>query len=269
MGSEMCIRDRRLGAQIFRLRNQFAQMQIPEAQSTGVAPKNPAPGFLHMQWSSWGASGLAGVWAEENTRDSIFAAMRRKETFATSGPRLKLRLFAGYNLGADLLNDAQLVKKAYARGVSMGADLKAKGGRAPDMLVWATRDPGSAPLQRLQIIKGWIDADGKTHEQVYDVACAGGATPDPQTKRCPDNNAQVDVTDCSYSADSGADELKAHWRDPDYAAGENAFYYARGLENPTCRWSTWDAMRAGSPLNPSLPATIQERVWSSPIWLEH
>ena len=258
----------RLGVQLMRVRNWVAQMRQPEAQRTGVPSKNPAPGYLHMQWSSWGASGLAGVWAEENTRDSIFDAMRRKETFATSGPRMRVRLFAGYGLGEELLDDAQLVKKAYAGGVPMGADLKARA-QAADMLVWATRDPGSAPLQRLQIIKGWLDANGKTHEKVFDVACAGGVQPDATTHRCPDNNAQVDISDCSYSADSGADELKAHWQDPEYKAGENAFYYARGLENPTCRWSTWDAIRAGSPPNPSLAATIQERVWSSPIWLEN
>ena len=151
----------------------------------------------------------------------------------------------------------------------MGADLKARASGTPDMLVWALRDPGSAPLQRLQIVKGWVDANGQSHEQVFDVACAGGVSPDPETNRCPDNNAQVDVSDCSYSADNGADELKAHWRDPQHKVGQNAFYYARGLENPTCRWSTWDAIRAGTPPNPALAATIQERVWSSPIWLEH
>lgn len=259
----------RLGVQIMRVQNWYRQLGQDEAVSTGLPPKNPAPGFLQMQWSSWGASGLAGVWAEENTRDSIFDAMRRKETFATSGPRLKVRLFAGYDMGADLLQDAALVKKAYARGVPMGGDLQAKGTASPDFLLWATRDPGSAPLQRLQVVKGWIDANGKTHERVYDAACAGGAAVDGATQRCPDNKAQVDLADCSYSADTGADELKAHWQDPDYKAGEDAFYYVRALENPTCRWSTWDALRAGSPLNPSLAATIQERVWSSPIWLEN
>ncbi len=259
----------RLGAQIFRTQNWWRQAMTPEAARTGNPPKNPAPGFLHMQWSSWGASGLAGVWAEENTRSSIFDAMRRKETFGTSGPRLRVRMFAGYGLGKNLLDDAQLVKKAYARGVPMGADLKARKGRNVDFLLWATRDPGSAPLQRLQIVKAWVDADGKSHEAVFDVACAGGAAIDPDTHRCPDNKAQVDLDTCAYSADTGADELKAHWRDPDYKAGEDAIYYARGLENPTCRWSTWDAIRAGTPLNPSLHATLQERVWSSPIWLEH
>lgn len=259
----------RLGVQVMRVRNWWRQMRMPVANRTGVPSKNPAPGYLQMQWSSWGASGLAGVWAEENTRDSIFDAMRRKETFATTGPRLKVRLFAGYGLDAALLDDAQLVKKAYARGVPMGGDVKIRGDGSPDFLLWAVRDPGSAPLQRLQVIKGWLDSDGKTHETVYDVACAGGAQVDAQTQRCPDNNAKVDLSDCSYSADSGADELKTHWQDPDFNADEAAFYYVRALENPTCRWSTWDALRAGSPRNPSLAATIQERVWSSPIWLEN
>ena len=164
-------------------------MQVPEAQRTGVPGRNPAPGYLQMQWSSWGAAGLAGVWAEENTRDSIFDAMRRKETFGTSGPRLKVRLFAGYGLNEALLDDAQLVKKAYAQGVPMGGDVKARKGAVPDILVWATRDPGSAPLQRLQIVKGWLDSDGKTQEKVYDVACAGGVAPDAMTHRCPENGA--------------------------------------------------------------------------------
>ncbi len=259
----------RLAAQIFGLRNWWTQINTPEAQRTGVPSKNPSPGYLHMQWSSWGASGLAGVWAEENTRTSIFDAMRRKETFGTSGPRLKVRLFGGYGLSEKLLDDPQMVRKAYARGVPMGGDLKARLGRAPEFLLWGTQDPGSAPLQRLQMVKGWMDANGKTHEKVYDTACAGGAAVDPETHRCPDNGAKVDISSCAYSADSGDGQLKAHWRDPDYKPGENAFYYVRVLENPTCRWSTWDAIRAGSKPNPALAATIQERAWSSPIWLEH
>ena len=207
--------------------------------------------------------------AEENTRKSIFAAMRRKETFATSGPRLRVRFFAGYGLNEAMLSDPQLVQKSYDRGVPMGSDLVIQKNDAPSFLAWATRDPLSAPLQRLQIIKGWVDADGNSHEAIYDIACAGGAPVNAETNRCPDNNAQVDIATCDYSADTGADELKAHWRDPQFDASENAFYYIRGIENPTCRWSTWDAIRAGSPVNPSLATSIQERVWSSPIWLEH
>lgn len=258
----------RLGAQIFRLSNMWRQANTDVGARTGAPSENPAINHLQMQWSSWGASGLAGVWAEENTRPSIFAAMRRKETFATSGPRMRVRFFGGHYLYRDMLHDPDLVALAYEKGVPMGADLLAKG-TAPTFLAWVMRDSRSAPLQRLQIVKGWIDKQGDTHEMVYDIACAGGAKPNKETRRCPDNNANVDLSDCSISADTGADELKAYWRDPDYERGQDAFYYVRGIENPTCRWSTWDALRAGTHPNPSLAKTIQERVWSSPIWLEH
>jgi hypothetical protein len=118
----------------------------------------------------------------------------------------------------------------------------------------------------LQIIKGW-EQGGETYEQVYDVACSDGLTPDPETHRCPDTGAKVNVTDCSITAEVGASELKTVWQDPDYDAGNRAFYYVRALENPTCRWSTWDAIRAGVEPRPDLHKTLQERVWSSPIWV--
>ena len=259
----------RLGIQIFRLNNLWSQWRTQVVARTGNPPANPTLGFLHLQWSTWSASGLAGVWAEDNTRADIFAAMRRKETFGTSGPRLRVRFFGGYDLDEAMLGDTDMVARAYARGVAMGGDILGKDDKAPRFLAWVMRDPASAPLQRLQIVKGWIDAGGKTHERVYDIACAGGAKPDAKTMRCPDNGAGVDLSDCSISADSGADELKAFWRDPDAKPAQNAFYYIRALENPTCRWSTWDALRAGTHPNPSLAPTIQERVWSSPIWIEH
>ena len=138
---------------------------------------------------------------------------------------------------------------------------------SPDFFVWASRDPIDAPLQRLQMVKGWIDADGKTHEKVVDIACADGLTVDPATGRCPDNGASVDLDSCSFSADAGADELKTVWRDPDYDAARSAFYYVRVLMNPTCRWSSYDAIRLGREPDPRVPATIQERAWTSPVWL--
>ncbi len=266
-GSEPLSWKERLLVVLAGIRSKIVNWDLPEAMSPGDPGENPAPGYRHMQWSSWGASGLAGVWAEENTRESIFSAMRRKETFGTSGPRLRVRFFAGSGYADDILSDGNMIAKAYRAGVPMGGELKA-GATSPDFIVWVTRDPKSAPLQRVQVIKGWIEADGTTKEQVYDVACAGNQPVDPATQRCPDNNAQVDLSDCSYSADTGADELKAVWRDPNYRADQDAFYYVRGIENPTCRWSTWDAVRAGTPPNPSLDAIIQERVWSSPIWIE-
>jgi len=217
-------------------------------------------------FSKWSASGLAGVWAESNTRESIYAALRRKETFATSGPRMRVRFFASFEYDEDLIANPDFVSTAYRRGVPMGSDLFTQG-QAPVFVAWAMRDPLSAPLQRLQIIKGWVDGAGKTHENVIDVACSDGASPDPGTNHCPDNGARVNLDDCSVSSDSGAAELKTMWRDPNYDPSQRAFYYLRVLENPTCRWSTWDALRAGVEPNPKLPTTLQERAWSSPIWL--
>ena len=217
-------------------------------------------------YETWGASGLTGVWAEENTRNAIYSAFRRKETFATSGPRMKVRLFAGYDLADNTLNDSTAVAAAYANGVSMGSELLTNGQQAPTLLAQASQDPNSAPLQRLQIIKGWT-IDGQHNEQVYDVACADGGSVDPITHRCPDNGAQVDLTTCGISRNLGAAELNATWQDPDFNPQHRAFYYVRALENPTCRWSTWDAIKAGSPPRSDLQATIQERAWSSAIWL--
>lgn len=265
--------DTHVAAGSFDEKNYWGKVGLLDAtpQLRGSVPADPpradgktyVPGYFHF----WSASGLAGVWAEENTRDSIFAAFRRKETFATSGPRMKVRFFAGYGYPDDLAARPDGVEVAYAQGVPMGADLPAaEDGAAPKFLVMAMRDPDEAPLQRLQVIKGWVD-DGGKHEQVYDVACADGGTVDPATHRCPDNGARVDLGDCSISADLGDDELRTVWSDPDFKAGESAFYYVRALQNPTCRWSTWDAVRAGVAPRPDDPTTIQERVWSSPIWV--
>jgi len=206
--------------------------------------------------TQYGASGLAGVWAEENTRESIFNGMRSKETFGTSGPRIQVRMFAG-DYSQDILTAPDMLEQAYAGGTAMGGEVS---GENPTFLAWATRDPNSAPLQRLQIIKVW---DGG--EAVYDVACSGGATPDPATNRCPDNGAEVNLSDCSIRGE-GAAELKTLWQDPSFTESEKASYYVRVLENPTCRWSTWDAVRNGTPPNPDMHAILQERAWGSPIW---
>lgn len=217
-------------------------------------------------FATWGASGVAGVWAEENTRDAIYDAFRRKETFATSGPRMKLRFFAGYDFDTTLLDDPNMVSKAYERGVTMGADLAASGDRPPQFLVWAVSDAiGGVPLQRAQVIKGFVK-NGEHNEVVYDVACSDGLSVDPSTHRCPDNGARVNLADCSITPNVGASELKTLWQDPDFEPGQEAFYYVRVLENPTCRWSTWDAVKAGVAPRSDLQKTIQERVWSSPIW---
>jgi Protein of unknown function (DUF3604) len=241
----------------------------PQQRGSVPLDKPNADGSIYAAgyFQYWSASGLAGVWAEQNTRDAIFDALRRKETFATSGPCLRVRFFAGFGLTDALLDDPNAVHTAYANGVPMGADLVAHDAAAtPSFFVWAMRDPDSAPLQRLQVIKGWV-ADGKPHERVFDVACSVGNV-DSATQRCPDNGARVDLTTCAYSTDIGANELRTVWRDPEFDPNQRAFYYVRALENPTCRWSTWDAIRAGVAPRPDLPTTIQERVWSSPIWFQ-
>ena len=213
----------------------------------------------------WSASGLAAVWAEENTREAIYNAFRRKETFATSGPRIKVRFFGGFDFAPGLANDPQLVATAYTLGVAMGGELTASAGDAPAFLAWAMADPNGTALQRVQVIKGYLE-NGEHQERIYDVACSDGLAPDAGSHRCPDNGARVDLADCSITAGNGARELKSLWRDPDFNAGQEAFYYLRVLENPTCRWSTWDAVRAGVEPRSDLPKTIQERAWSSPIW---
>lgn len=212
--------------------------------------------------------GLAAVWAEENTRESIFDALKRRETFATSGTRIRVRFFGGWNYPSSLHKSKNLIEQAYKDGVPMGGDLPAKASsNAPHFVIWATKDPNSANLQKLQIIKGWAEG-GETHEEVYDVACSDGLKPNPSTHRCADNGAKVDLTNCAYSKDKGTTELSTTWTDPNFKAADRAFYYARVFENPTCRWSTYDAIKLKAKLPEGYPAVIQERAWSSPIWYE-
>jgi hypothetical protein len=220
------------------------------------------------------SGGLAAVWAPENTREAIFDALARRETYATSGPRIAVRLYAGWGIDKTALNDNNAVPNLVANGVPMGGVLRPDAAKdagkknSPGFFVWATRDSLDAPLQRVQMIKGWIDAQGQTQEKVVDIACADGLTVDPATSRCPDNGASVDLDTCNFSTGSGADELKTLWHDPEYDPTQNAFYYVRVLMNPTCRWSSYDAIRLGREPDPRVPATIRERAWTSPIWLD-
>ncbi|MDZ4374288.1 MAG: DUF3604 domain-containing protein, partial [Phenylobacterium sp.] len=244
--------------------NYFSKTGRPDSQPAlrGSAPPNGAKswdgidaGEAGGRYQAWGASGLAGVWAEENSRDAIYAALRRKETFATSGPRMKVRFFASYDFPADLLTRTDTVRQAYARGVPMGGDLlAAKGKAAPQFLVWAVRDPQAGYLQRAQVVKGWIE-NGQAREQVFDVACSDGLKVNPDTGRCPDNGAGVDLKTCQVDRFKGDVELRTVWRDPTFDPKQRAFYYVRVLENPSCRWSTWDALRNGTPPNPKLQPT--------------
>ena len=233
------------------------------------------------------SGGLAGVWAEENTRAAIFAALQRRETFATSGTRITVRFFAGWDFPEVIDTGADLATLGYSSGVPMGSDLlsrpglqhtgggagatAANSGDAPDnptaprFILLAMKDPEGINLQRMQVIKGWLEQD-ESREQVYDVACSDGLVPDPVTHRCPGNGAGVNLNDCSVSADKGAAQLQALWQDPDFNRDEHAFYYVRVLENPGCRWSTWEAIRENTKPFDDVDLTIQERAWSSPIW---
>jgi hypothetical protein len=225
-------------------------------------PKEPA----RPPSQAWGASGLTGIWAEENTRESLYAAMRRKETFATSGPRIKVRFFAGYGIPADLAAKNDAVRQAYAKGVPMGGDLKAQAGGAPRFFLMAMRDPNSGYLQRAQIVKGWTE-NGQPKEQIFDVACSDGLKVGANG-RCPSNGAGVDLKTCQPDRFKGDVAFNATWSDPTWNPKQRAFYYVRVIENPSCRWSTWDALRNGTPPNPWMAPTIMERAWSSPIWIE-
>jgi hypothetical protein len=217
-----------------------------------------------------GSGGLAAVWAEENTRDAIFAGMQRREAYGTSGPRIALRFFAGWGFDGAIVDDRNPVAAATEGGVPMGGVLRPAETEtaSPTFFVWAAADSMSAPLQRVQVIKGWIDGEGETHESVRDVACADGLEVDPNTLRCPENGASVDIGTCQTLGESGAGQLLAAWQDEDFDASQGAFYYVRAIENPTCRWSTYDAIRLGREPDPRVPATIRERAWSSPIWID-
>ena len=231
--------------------------------------KHLEPGMrIHRsQVAAYSPGGLAGVWATENTRDALFSAMQARETYGTSGTRIQLRFFGGWRLGEDILASTDPITEAYARGVAMGSVLAPNATTdAPAFLVWALADPMSAPLQKVQMIKGWLDADGDTHEQVIDIACSDGLAPDTGSGRCPDNGATVDLHNCEVSGALGASELKTLWRDPQFDPDQSAFYYVRVLQNPTCRWSTYDALRLGMEPTPHAAPTVTERAWSSPIW---
>lgn len=219
-------------------------------------------GFKNL-WAS--PAGLSVVWAEENTREAIFAAMQRKETYSTSGVRLRVRLFGGWEFGPDVLKQKDWVKTAYTKGVSMGGDLPAATAKAPSFVVWAVKDPDSGNLDRIQIVKGW-SKNGQTFEKIYDVAWAGTRKPDPATGKLPSIGHTVNLVTATYTNTIGAVELKTVWTDPDFDPSLDAFYYARVLEIPTPRWSTIQAVQLGRVPPDGVPATIQERAWTSPIW---
>ncbi|MEM8958997.1 MAG: DUF3604 domain-containing protein [Pseudomonadota bacterium] len=212
------------------------------------------------------ASGYTAVWAEENTRAAIFDAFKRRETYATTGPRIALRFFGGWDFSDEDLRTRMPAEIGYSKGVPMGADLRPREGNgAPSFLVYALRDPIGANLDRIQVVKGWLDAEGALHEQVYDVAWGGERTPDAEGT-LPEVGNTVDLETASWANTIGASELATIWTDPDFDPGERAFYYVRVLEIPTPRWVVYDKVRFGIDLPEEAQLAHQERAYSSPIW---
>jgi len=231
-----------------------------------VVIEAPDPNFTVKGWQQ-AASGYAAVWAKENTRAAIFDAMMRKETYATTGPRMTVRFFGGWEFDEADINTRLPADAGYAKGVPMGGDLRKApdGAKAPNFLVAAMKDPLSGNLDRVQIVKGRLDADGKTHEKVYDVAWSGDRKPGADGKLPPVGDT-VDVKNATWSNSIGTPELITVWSDPDFDPAQSAFYYTRVIEIPTPRWTAYEALRFGVEMSKEVPMTTQERAYTSPIW---
>ncbi len=229
-----------------------------------LSPNKNASGDVAAAVAS---AGITAVWAEENTREGIFDGMQAKETYGTSGPLIRLRFFGGWGFDKNLTTRDDFVKTAYDQGVPMGKDLPKATSKAPTFAVWALKDPESGNLDRVQIIKGFINKWGRADEKIYDVVWS-----DAQKRqigaygKLPAVGNTVDLKTATYTNDIGATQLRAVWTDPDFNPAQRALYYVRVLEIPTPRWSTYDAVKLGVPLLEDVPATLQERAWSSPIW---
>jgi len=237
----------------------------PNRHNREVIPTDdPALRILTSQES---ASGLMAVWARENTREELFSAMRRKEVYATTGTRIRVRVFGGWNFEPDEVRRPDFTAQGYRRGVPMGGDLRdVPSGGAPRFMIRALRDPDGANLDRVQIIKGWLDDKGETHERIYDVAVSDGREIDTDGRAKELVGNSVDVPSATYTNSIGDAVMSAYWRDPDFDAQASAFYYVRVLEIPTPRWTTYDAAFFDVKLPDNVPATIQDRAYTSPIW---
>jgi hypothetical protein len=278
--------DRALGANPFRFGmigssdTHTSLAGSDEADFVGIAPTvEPGPGRIDFPLyetpaatiRGWAvsASGYAGVWATENTREALFDALRRREVYASTGPRIGVRFFGGWGFEPADAARGDLAAVGYAKGVAMGGSLPTRPeGRAPAFLVAASRDPEGANLDRVQIVKGWLDAEGNRHERVYDVAWSGEREP-ASDGRLPPVGSSVDLPTASYTNSLGSPALAASWTDPAFDPAQPAFYYARVLEIPTPRWTAYDATRYGSaPPGGEVPMVLQERAYTSPIWYE-
>ena len=233
-----------------------------------TAPEDAPVATTIYEWQM-AASGYAAVWAKENTREALFDAMRRKETYATTGPRMTVRFFGGFDFVEEDAFAGDFAERGYEKGVPMGGDLgQAPDGRPASFLVSASKDPDGAHLDRVQIVKGWRAADGSLEERAYDVALADGRTVSQGGGRVPPVGNTVDVATATYQNSIGDPVLTTVWSDPDFDPAEQAFYYARVIEIPTPRWTAYDAVRLGVELPPEVPVTTQERAYTSPIWYE-
>ena len=230
---------------------------------------NPVPNATGENGYTVSSAGTTAVWAEENTREAIFDAMKRKETYGTTGTLIRLRFFGGWDYPSDLVKDEDFVMKAYAGGVPMGGDLPANTGsaKAPTFAIWAMKDPQSGNLDRVQIIKGWSNPrTGFPAEKIYEVAWSDDRKLDSTTGKLPPVGNTVDIKTATYTNDIGDSQLSVVWTDPDFDPTMKVVYYVRVLEIPTPRWSTYDAAKLGVEPPTGVPATIQERAYSSPIW---
>ena len=229
--------------------------------------RSPVDPKLSSMGSETGAAGLAAVWTRENTREAIFGAMKRKEVYATTGSRIKVRVFAGWDFEADEVERPDFAKQGYARGVPMGGDLtKAPKGKAPSFMIRALRDPDNANLDRVQVIKGWLDKSGKTHERIYDVAVSDGRKIGGNGRCKTPVGSTVDIADASYTNTVGDPLLTAHWVDPDFDPKQRAFYYVRVIEIPKPRWTAYDAKFFKVKMAADVVMTVQDRAYTSPIW---
>ncbi len=219
----------------------------------------------NLAWQT-SAAGLAAVWARENTREALWDAMARKEVYATTGTRISLRLFAGSSFKPADLHRPDFSRYGYAHGVPMGQDLKIRESTTPTFLVRAMRDPDGANLDRIQIVKGWLDTDGNAKERIFDIAVSGNREIDTDGRCRTPVGSSVDTSKPTYRNSIGAAELQAFWQDPDFMPAQRAFYYVRVLEIPTPRWTLYDAQKLGTVIPAGAPATIQERAYSSPVW---
>ena len=222
---------------------------------------------LRILTSQESASGLTAVWARENTRGQIFDSMRRKEVYATTGTRIRVRVFAGWDFTADEVSRPDFVDQGYQRGVPMGGELwDAPGGKAPAFMIRALRDPDGANLDRVQVIKGWLDKDGETRERIYDVAVSDGRQIGADGRTRQPVGSTVDIDNATFTNTIGDAVLAAHWVDPDFDPDEHAFYYVRVLEIPTPRWTTHDAAFFNIKRPDNVPAVVQDRAYTSPVW---